>query len=85
MPILHFDATVALQEVRHYKQLCLQKKFRVSRLDRYRAELVALRRAGASYRELALWLRKHKRLKCSFSTIMRYLKRLPELNPLEQT
>ncbi|MFT3742075.1 MAG: hypothetical protein QM752_05305 [Gammaproteobacteria bacterium] len=83
MPITHFDATAALQDVRHYKQLCLRKKYFSSRLDRYRAELVALRRAGASYRELAFWLRKHKRLKSNPTTIMRYLKRLPELTHQE--
>lgn len=49
-----------------------------SRLDRYRAELVELRRLGASIAELAAWL--HSRRCCvSASTVSRWLRRLPEL------
>lgn len=39
-----------------------RRRYTTSRLDRYRAELVALRKAGASPAELALWLRQSKRV-----------------------
>jgi intein-encoded DNA endonuclease-like protein len=50
-----------------------------SRLKKYRAELVSLRKLGASYPELVLWLRHEKHTKVTHTTIMRYLAKLPEL------
>ena len=47
--------------------------------QRYRAELVQLRRAGASYPDLATWLRTRHRLRVSHTTVMRYLRGLPEM------
>ena len=59
---------------------------RVSKLERYRAELVRLHRAGASIRELQLWLhaqrsrtRSGRSPLASTSTIHNYLRNLPEL------
>ena len=59
---------------------------RVSKLERYRAELVRLHRAGASIRELQLWLqaqrsktRSGRSPLASVSTIHAYLHSLPEL------
>ena len=59
---------------------------RVSKLERYRAELVRLHRAGASIRELQLWLqtqrsrtRSGRSPLASTSTIHAYLRGLPEL------
>ncbi len=59
---------------------------RISKLERYRSELVRLHRAGASVRELQSWL-KEQRSKtrsghsplASVSTIHAYLRNLPEL------
>lgn len=74
-----FNAPVELQQIRQHKRLRQRKVYRQSRLNRYRAELVALRKAGASYRELVLWLRKNKRIKMTHTSVMRYLAGLEEL------
>ena len=59
---------------------------RVSKLARYRSELVALRRAGASVREIQAWLKERRRQTrsghsptASVSAIHAYLQSLPEL------
>ena len=41
---------------------------------------MALRQAGASYRELAYWLRREHHLRVDPTTIRRYLLQLPELS-----
>jgi IS30 family transposase len=74
-----FNATEELNHLRQYRQICHKKIYRHSRLDKFRAELVQLQKAGASYRELALWLRQKKRMRISHTTIARYLKKLPEM------
>jgi len=53
--------------------------YRASRLLRLRAELVALRRAGASYPALATWLRAEHRIRVAHTTILRFLRSLPEM------
>lgn len=73
-----FDAKEALFDLRRRQALKRRRRYRRSKLDRYRAELVKLRRAGASLAQLQLWLQ-NRRLKVSRSTIHRYLRRLPEL------
>jgi len=75
----HFDATSELNTIRCHKKIRRRKSYPYSRLTKWRTELVSLRKEGASFRELTLWLRKHKRIKMSHTTIMRYLKQLPEL------
>jgi hypothetical protein len=63
----------------HERRAVVRKqRYRASKLTRYRAELITLRLAGASYRELAFWLRRDHRLRVDHSTIRRYLMQLPE-------
>jgi len=73
-----FNAPDVLSEIREQRATKRRRSFRRSRLARYRSELVALRKQGASYHELAAWLRS-KRVKVSHTTIIRYLAKLPEL------
>jgi hypothetical protein len=73
------DATKELSQMRERKQDLRRVAYRHSKLRVYRAELVELRRAGASYRELAEWLRRTQRRRVAPSTIQRYLVQLPEL------
>jgi hypothetical protein len=73
-----FDAPAELDRIRRYRSVCQRKAYQRSRLQTYRSELAQMRRAGASFRELALWLR-GKRIKVTHTTIMRYLAKLPEL------
>lgn len=75
----NFDATLELEMVRTYTKICRRKSYQRSRLTKYRSELVQLKEAGASYRELMIWLRKNKRVKMAHTSVMRYLKNLPEL------
>jgi intein-encoded DNA endonuclease-like protein len=40
---------------------------------------LVLQRAGASYLDLVIWLRTQHRVRVNHTTVMRYLKTLPEL------
>ncbi len=74
-----FKAQDELSEVRHKKLIVRRKKYNNSRLQKWRSELAAMRKAGASYHELAFWLRHKKRIKVSHTTILRYFTKLAEL------
>ncbi len=54
-----------------------KRKRRLSGLHPYREDLETLRREGASYRQLADWLRIRKRHRVHPSTVARYLASLP--------
>ena len=70
--------TAELAQIRQHRRIARRKRYYRSRLDRYRAEIVELRRAGATLADIALWLRRrHCKVVCS--TISRYLARLPEV------
>ncbi|WP_298439200.1 hypothetical protein [Geobacter sp.] len=75
-----FDAQAEVEHIRARRAEARRKLYRKSRLDKYRAELVAMKRAGASCADLAEWLRVYHRCKVNRSSIDRYLKKLPELN-----
>ncbi|MCL7489646.1 MAG: hypothetical protein M8357_15880 [Desulfobulbaceae bacterium] len=75
-----FDAQKEVKRIRALRGRERRQRYRKSRLDRYRAELVAMRRAGASCGDLAVWLRLTHRCKINRSSIDRYLKKVPELN-----
>ena len=74
-----FDARIEVERIRTRRAEARRKMYRKSRLDKYRAELVAMKRAGASCADLAEWLRVSRRCRMHRSSIDRYLKRLPEL------
>ena len=78
----HFNATTELEVIRKRKKMQQRKSYSQSRLIKLRVELVALRKEGASYRELSLWLRQFKRIKVTHTTVMRYLEKLPELKEI---
>ena len=73
------DPDAALASIRSRRKIAQRKPYRRSQLERYRAELVALRRVGGSYPDLATWLRTTHRLTVAHTTVMRYLQQLPEL------
>lgn len=68
-----------LDAIRARRAVVRRKRYRASKLTRYRAELVTMRQAGASYREIAFWLRRDHRLRVAPTTIRRYLIQLPEM------
>jgi len=59
--------------IRELRAAARGRRFRRSRLDRYRAELVERDNKGWSWRDLAEWLRRHKRVKVHPTTIGRRL------------
>ena len=79
-----FDAQAEVERIRTRRAEARRKLYRKSRLDKYRAELVAMKQAGASCADLAEWLRVNHRLKIHRSSIDRYLKKLPELNEAQR-
>ena len=68
-----------LEAVRERRRLARRPRYRRSKLDRYRAELVALHRMGVSYRDLAVYLRHEHRKRVDPTTVRRYLIKLPEV------
>jgi hypothetical protein len=74
-----FNATDEIKKVRQHKAIRRRKSYQQSRLAKLRTELVLLRKEGASYREITLWLRSEKRVKTTHTTVMRYLEKLPEM------
>ena len=74
-----FDAAVELTAMREHRKTLRQQTYRKSRLLKFRAEVVSLRKAGASLHDIALWLRQKKRIKISHTTVMRFLAKLPEV------
>jgi hypothetical protein len=73
------DASTILERLRVRRALSRRPRYRPSKLRRYRASLVALRQVGASYRDLAYWLRREHHLHVAPTTIRRYLVQLPEM------
>jgi hypothetical protein len=81
-PNTGFDAGLTLETLRQERQERRRRRtWGKSKLIRYRAELVELRRAGASLADLAHWLKTTQRMTADKSTIARYLATLPELAP----
>ena len=71
------DAASALAEIKRQRKIS-SRGSGYSKLNRYRSSLVSLRLAGASYRDLVFWLRKHHRINTNHTTMMRWMKSLPE-------
>lgn len=74
-----FNAERELRRIRMRRAQARRRLYRKSRLERYRAELVAMKQIGASCSDLVEWLRVNHRCKINRSTVDRYLKKLPEL------
>ena len=75
---MHLENPALMQQldaVRKVRAEARKRRFHRSRLDRYRAELEQLAAAGASWRDLAQWLRTYKRVKVHPTTVGRALAR----------
>lgn len=69
-----FNAVDVLSVVK--EQRSIRKKrctFGKSKLNKWRAELMKLKKSGASYADMQFWLRKEKRIKTDPSSIWRFL------------
>ena len=67
-----FDARTELAELRRQTAEIRRRRYTKSRLDRYRGQLLQLRRNGASVAELQRWLRDH-RIRVVHSTVARWV------------
>ena len=74
-----FDASSEIEELQQKRKTKRRKRYTPSQLKKYRAEIVALKKNGASYRLIAEWLALKKHLKVSHTTVIRFAKSLPEL------
>jgi len=72
------QASQELEHVRWVRSVARQRRQAPGRrkLDRYRQEIAALWKQGASVRDIVVWLRVRKRTKVHASTVHRYLKGL---------
>ena len=77
------NLSAKLAGVRERRHLARKRRYRRSKLDRFRAELVALRRMGASYPELSLYVWREHRKRVDPTTVRRYLIKLPEVSNSE--
>jgi len=78
------DAHEGLMKLRERRELARRVRYRASRLDPYRADLVKWRLAGASIAELAYWLSSTPCKQVAPSTVSRYLARMPEIMAIDQ-
>lgn len=62
-----------LEQLRHRRKRLRRQVWRKSKLDAYTDEIVELRRAGASFREIAILLRKHHRVRVAHGTVRRFI------------
>ena len=77
------EAAAFVADAKARQQANRRKRYsRGSKLRRYRGQLIRLQEAGASYRQMAAWLAKVKRLKADPSTIRHFLLRHP---PTQET
>ncbi len=72
------QARQELEHVRCVRAVARQRRQAPGRqkLDRYRQEITALWKQGASVRDIVVWLRVRKHTKVNASTVHRYLKGL---------
>jgi len=76
------DLQTQLQEIRRMRKRARRKPYRVSRLDRHRAEIQRLRCMGASLEDIRLWLCRYKRTHITRRAIHYRLQRWAEEQPL---
>ena len=73
---IELDPDAALAAIRAVRAAARRRcTWGKSRLTKHRAELEKLRAAGGSFADLALWLRKEKRIVVERSTVMRFLEK----------
>ena len=75
------DPAAVIEQLRAARTRRRRSRYSRSKLDRHRAEIAALRRAGASYSDITDWLRTsaRPRIRAARSTVVRYVMSLPEL------
>jgi hypothetical protein len=74
------NADAVLAEIKRRRKIASRKAGAGvhSKLNRYQASLFALRRAGASYRDLVFWLQETHRVDVSHTTVIRWMRSIHE-------
>jgi hypothetical protein len=62
-----------LYEVKYKRGVYRRKRYKRSRLDRFRAEIEIIHKAGGSWRDIAIWLRQYRNMKVHPTTVGRAL------------
>jgi hypothetical protein len=80
-----FNAAEVIADLQQQRVVRRQRHYGRSRLNKYRAQIVALlQQPGGSYRLVTEWLRIQKHIRVSHTTVMRYAKQLSELQETKQ-
>ena len=74
-----FDPVNTLLAIKQRRAMQRRRQYRKSRLEKFRAEIVSLKKAGASSQDIVTWLRMDHRVKIHRSSFDRYLSTLPEI------
>lgn len=71
-----FDADTEVARLKAHTKAIRKRDYsrRISKLDKYKGEIMSMHRAGASGAELQRWL-KEKRISCALTTVLRYVQR----------
>jgi hypothetical protein len=85
MTMQQFDAASEVQLLKQQMAIARQRRVLQSTLTKHRGEIVALLNAGASYRQVEQWLKRHKHISIRHTTIMRFVRKLPEFNKKKKT
>ena len=83
MTTQQFNAAAEVHALKQQRMIARQRRVSSSALTKHRGEIVALLKAGASFRLVARWLKRNKHVYVSHTTIMRFAKKLPELKTNE--
>ena len=65
--VAHLKAQTKMIRKRNYSR-------RISKLDKYKGEIINMYRVGASGAEVQRWLKK-KRISCALTTVLRYIQK----------
>lgn len=60
---------IQLAEIRRTRHVSRRRQFRQSKLDVHRSEILKLIELGASFEDVRLWLRRHKRMRITREAI----------------
>ena len=61
--------------IREIRKKARRRRYRRSRLDRYRREIEVINNNGGSWRDIAIWLRKERKFKVHPTTVGRALEK----------
>lgn len=67
-----FDATAEAERLKAKANLRIKKRYSISKLDKFKHQILTLREAGSTLAEIQIFLRE-KRIKAATSTISRWL------------